>query len=209
MSAETETIPLSALQHFSFCPRQCALIHLERAWAENARTAEGRVLHDRAHDAGSESRRDLRIARAVPLHSTTLGVHGVSDIVEFHREPDGSWRPFPVEYKRGRPKSHSADAIQLCAQALCLEEMLGCAVPAGALFYGETHRRLDVAFDAELRAATRALAAQLHALLASRRTPPADYGPKCHACSLYSLCQPRLAPRRASAHLARLFVAHD
>lgn len=209
MSAESDTVPLSALQHFSFCPRQCALIHLERLWAENTRTAEGRVLHERAHDAGTESRRDLRIARALPLHSHTLGVHGVADIVEFHRQPDGTWRPFPVEYKRGRPKAHSADAVQLCAQALCLEEMLRTAVSAGAIFYGETHRRLDVAFDEPLRAATRDLAARMHATLASGRTPPPDFGPKCRACSLLALCQPRLDSHRASAHLARLFAARD
>ena len=209
MSAESDTVPLSALQHFSFCPRQCALIHVERLWAENSRTAEGRVLHERAHDAGTESRRDLRVARALPLQSRTLGVHGVADIVEFHRQPDGTWRPFPVEYKRGRPKTHDADALQLCAQALCLEEMLSTPVPEGALFYGETHRRLDVAFDLLLRTATRDLATRMHAALASGQTPPPDYGPKCRACSLLALCQPRLASHRASAHLARLFAARD
>lgn len=207
--SETDTIPLSALQHFSFCPRQCALIHLERLWTENSRTAEGRVLHERAHSAGTESRRDLRVARALPLQSRTLGVHGVADVVEFHRQADGSWRPFPVEYKRGRPKTHSADAIQLCAQAVCLEEMLGCPVPAGALFYGETHRRLDVTFDEALRGATHALAVRMHTMLADGRTPAPDFGPKCRSCSLLSLCQPRLDRGRASRHLARLFTAND
>lgn len=207
--AETDTFPLSALQHFSYCPRQCALIHLERLWTENTFTAEGRVLHERAHDTGTESRRDLRIARAVPLHSATLGVHGVSDVVEFHRTADGTWRPFPVEYKRGRPKAHSADAIQLCAQAICLEEMLQVTVPAGALYYGETHRRLDVEFDDTLRTATRALAAQVRALLTFGRTPPPEFGLKCRACSLLALCRPRLDPYRASAYLARLIAAAD
>lgn len=207
--AEPDTFPLSALQHFSFCPRQCALIHIERLWAENTRTAEGRVLHERAHTAGTESRGDIRIARALTLQSGTLGVHGVADVVEFHRQPDGSWRPFPVEYKRGRPKAHSADAIQLCAQALCLEEMLQTPVPTGALFYGQTHRRLDVAFDDALRAATRDLAQRMLALLATGRTPPPDYGQKCHSCSLLALCRPQLDPHRASAHLARLLAAED
>lgn len=209
MSADSDSVPLSALQHFSYCPRQCALIHVERLWAENSRTAEGRVLHERAHDAGTESRRDLRIARALPLQSTSLRIHGVADIVEFHRQPDGMWRPYPVEYKRGRPKSHSADTIQLCAQAICLEEMLGTSVPAGALFYGETHRRLDVAFDQTLRAATQDLAAQMHAMLALGRTPSPDFGPKCRSCSLLALCQPQLDRQRASRHLARLFSAPD
>jgi len=207
--SEPDTFPLSALQHYSFCPRQCALIHVERLWAENTRTAEGRVLHERAHDAGTESRRDLRIARALPLHSTTLGVHGVADIVEFHRAPDGAWRPFPVEYKRGRPKAHSADAIQLCAQAICLEEMLATPVPAGALFYGETHRRLDVVFDDTLRAATRELAAAVRALLATGRTPPPDYSAKCRACSLLSLCRPQAVTHSAAAHLRHLLAAED
>lgn len=209
MSADSDTIPLSALQHFSFCPRQCALIHVERLWAENTRTAEGRVAHERAHEAGTESRRDRRIARALPLSSRALGVHGVADIVEFHLQPDGSWRPFPVEYKRGRPKTHSADAIQLCAQAICLEEMLHTTVPRGALFYGETHRRLDVEIDADLRSATHELARQMHTVLSSGRTPPPEYGPKCHACSLLPQCQPRLDRRRASGHLAKILSATD
>lgn len=205
--SDADTFPLSALQHFSFCARQCALIHLERLWAENTRTAEGRVMHERAHDAGTESRGTLRIARALPIQSTTLGVHGVADVVEFHRQSDGSWRPFPVEYKRGRPKHHSADKIQLCAQALCLEESLHTAVPAGALFYGETHRRLDVIFDESLRTETRDLARRMLAMLSAGRTPAPEFGPKCRACSLLALCQPQAVKRSASAHLARLLRA--
>jgi CRISPR-associated exonuclease Cas4 len=209
MSTEADSFPLSALQHFAFCPRQCALIHVERQWAENTLTAEGRVMHDRAHDAGRETRGDLRIARALPLHSAALGLHGVADVVEFHRQPNGAWRPFPVEYKRGRPKHRPIDAVQLCAQALGLEEMLCTAVPAGALFYGETHRRHDVTFDDELRAETRHLAAEVHALLASGRTPPPVYGPKCRSCSLLELCRPQAVTRSASAYLARVFAARD
>lgn len=205
--AELDTYPLSALQHFSFCPRQCALIHLERLWAENTSTAEGRVLHERAHEAGTETRGALRITRALPIQSTTLGVHGVADVVEFHLQPDGTWRPFPVEYKRGRPKQHAADTIQLCAQAICLEESLHTPVPVGALFYGETHRRLDVAFDAALRSETRDLAARMMAMLSSARTPAPEYGPKCHACSLRPLCQPQAVNRSASAYLAGLLHA--
>ncbi len=209
MPASDDSFPLSALQHFAFCPRQCALIHVERQWAENTLTAQGRVLHDRTHDAGSESRGDLRIARALPLQSTGLGLHGVADVVEFHRQPDASWRPFPIEYKRGRPKPEPIDAIQLCAQAICLEEMLHTLVPAGALFYGTTHRRHDVTFDATLRAATHELAAAVHALLAAGRTPPPVYTPKCRSCSLLELCRPLAVTRSASAHLARLLAAAD
>ncbi len=209
MSAEIDSFPLSALQHFAFCPRQCALIHIERQWAENTLTAQGRVLHERTHDAGSESRGDLRVARALPLQSASLGLHGVADVVEFHRRPDGAWQPFPVEYKRGRPKHEPIDAVQLCAQALCLEEMLTTPVPAGALFYGATHRRHDVHFDDDLRAETRRFAAAVRALLAAGRTPPPEFGPKCRACSLLELCRPQAVTRSASAHLTRLIAAAD
>jgi CRISPR-associated exonuclease Cas4 len=209
MPAADDSFPLSALQHFAFCPRQCALIHVERQWAENTLTAQGRVLHDRTHEAGSESRRDLRIARALPLQSAALGLHGVADVVEFHRQPDGAWRPFPVEYKRGRPKPEPIDAVQLCAQAICLEEMLRTTVPAGALFYGATHRRHDVAFDDALRAGTHALAAAVRAQLAAGLTPPPVYAPKCRACSLVELCRPQAVTRSASAHLAHLLAAED
>ncbi len=209
MRPAAESFPLSALQHFAFCPRQCALIHVERLWAENTLTAEGRVLHERTHEAASESRGDLRIARALPLQSAALGLHGVADVVEFHRQPDGSWRPFPVEYKRGRPKPEPIDAVQLCAQAICLEEMLGTIVPAGALFYGAKHRRHEVAFDAALRTETARIAAAVQAMLLAGVTPPAIFAPKCTACSLVDFCKPRVAGRRASAYLDRLIAARD
>jgi CRISPR-associated exonuclease Cas4 len=210
MSAEAVSIPLSALQHYAYCPRQCALIHVERAWAENNLTAEGRVLHERAHEAGSETRGDLRIARALSLQSTTLGIHGVADVVEFHRQPDGFWKPFPVEYKRGRPKFAPIDAVQLCAQALCLEEMLNTTLTGGALFYGETRRRQDVVFDATLRTETLQLIAEVGAMFAAGRTPTAVYElRKCRACSLLALCQPRASSRSASAYLDRLISDAD
>ncbi len=209
MSADTDSFPLSALQHFAFCPRQCALIHVERQWAENTLTAQGRVLHDRAHEAGSESRRDFRIARALALQSAALGLHGVADIVEFHRQPDDTWRPFPVEYKRGRPKHEPIDAVQLCAQAICLEEMLHTTVPAGALFYGATHRREDVIFDDALRTETHALAVAVREQLAAGRTPSPIYAVKCRACSLLELCRPQAVIRSASAHLAHIIAATD
>lgn len=212
MSAEHDpvSVAISALQHFAYCPRQCALIHIERAWAENTLTAEGRVLHEKTHEAGTESRRDLRIARALSLQSTTHGLHGVADVVEFHRQPDGTWHPFPVEYKRGRPKFSPIDAVQLCAQALCLEEMLQAEISAGALFYGETRRRQDVAFDADLRAETLRLVVATRNMVTAGRTPPAVYeSRKCSACSLLELCQPRAVMHSAAAHLARLIAAGD
>ena len=203
------SVPLSALQHLAFCPRQCALIHIEQQWAENRLTAEGRVLHDKAHEPGSESRRDLRIARGLQLQSKTLGLHGVADVVEFHRQPDGAWQPFPVEYKRGRPKIEPIDAVQLCAQAICLEEMLGQPVPAGAIFYGATHRRQDVSFDEPLRAETRRLAGAAHALIAAGRTPAPEFGPRCRSCSFLELCRPEAVTHSASRHLAQLMDPRD
>ena len=190
---EDELVPISALQHMLYCPRQCALIHIERQWAENRFTAEGSVLHERADAGSSERRGSLRIERSVALRSLQLGVSGVADVVEMH---EGS-RPYPVEYKRGRPKAHRADEVQLCAQAMCLEEMLGRPVPEGALFYGRSRRRTSVAFDAELRALTKRIAADTRRMLGDGRTPPPEYETrKCNACSLKEACQPQ-SPRRA------------
>jgi len=191
-----DSVPISALQHFLYCDRQCALIHVERAWAENFFTADGRVLHERAHEGPAESRPGLRVERGLSLRSERLGLHGQADVVEFPR--DGSVRP--VEYKRGKPKAHRADEVQLCAQALCLEEMLGVAIPTGCLFYGKTRRRLDVAFDEALRGLTCDLAVRVGEMFAAGRTPPPVFeSKKCSACSLIELCVPRLSRRPAAA----------
>lgn len=201
VSAEPEEdfVPLSALQHQLFCPRQCALIHLERVWEENALTAEGRLLHENVDELKAEKRRDLKILTAVPLSSKRLKVAGVADLVELHRE-GGRWRPFPVEYKRGRPKAHRADEVQLCAQAICLEEMFSAQINEGALFYGQNRRRHTVAFDAELRALTDRVTAEVHALFVSGVTPPPRYEKaKCETCSLVALCRPRAMARQKSA----------
>ncbi|MCB9960148.1 MAG: CRISPR-associated protein Cas4 [Rhodospirillaceae bacterium] len=197
---EDDLIPLSALQHWLFCPRQCALIHVEQMWAENRFTAEGRLLHDRAHTPKAERRRGVRTLTAVPLRSLALGVTGVADVVELR-----SGRPYPVEYKRGKPKAHRADEVQLCAQALCLEEMFGVAVPEGALFYGEPRRHTPVAIDDDLRALTRQVAAEARAALAAGRTPAAQYEKrKCSACSLIDACRPKAtATPNAAAWLRR------
>lgn len=207
MPEEAEPIPLSALQHAVYCLRQAALIHLERLWAENRFTAEGQVLHLAAHEPGARRARGVRRVTALPLASRRLGLAGVADLVEFHAGPEGE-TPFPVEYKRGKPKPHRADEVQLCAQALCLEEMTGRAVPEGALFYGETKRRVVVPFDAALRALTEATAADLRALFASGRTPPAEYRPaRCRACSLLDLCRPKATARPARAWRDRALAA--
>lgn len=204
MYSEDELLPLSGLQHLLYCERQCALIHVEGQWAENRFTAEGQVRHERVHAGGGRSAPGLRTAFSLHLRSLALGLSGVADVVEFRQavapgteKPGGPWLPFPVEHKRGRPKHGDADRVQLCAQALCLEEMLGVEVPVGALFYGQTRRRLDVAFDAELRETTRGAARRFHELLDRGETPPARYDAAlCDACSLLLLCQPKAAGRR-------------
>ena len=207
MYTEDELLPLSALQHLLFCERQCALIHVEQVWAENRLTAEGRVLHERVHEAGDEARGAVRTARALRLRSLRLGLIGVADVVEFHRQ-GAAWMPFPVEFKRGQPKADATDRVQLCAQALCLEELLGQSIPAGALFYGTTRRRLDVELDAALRTLTEQTAVRLHELIAAGATPSALYAPKCDNCSLLHLCLPQTAAcgRSARDYLERMLA---
>ena len=189
-----EPIAISALQHMLYCPRQCALIHNEQQWAENRFTAEGRILHERVDSGLRERRGDVTTARNVPLRSRRLGVTGFADMVEMH----SGKRPYPVEFKRGKPKTHRADEVQLCAQAICLEEMLDASVPEGALFYGKNRRRKVVAIDAELRTLTEGVAEEARRLLRGGETPPPAYEKrKCSACSLERICQPR-KPHHAS-----------
>lgn len=188
--AETEPIPLSAIQHAVYCLRQAAFIHLERLWAENRFTAEGDVLHAVADKGGSRRVRGIRRVMSLPLASRRMNLTGVADLVEFTPGPDGEIA-FPVEYKRGRPKLHRADEAQLCAQALCLEEMTGRPVPEGALFYAQTKRRVVVPFDAPLRSLTEAAIAELAAVFANGVTPPPTLQKsRCKACSLIELCRP-------------------
>lgn len=217
MYTEEDLLPLSALQHLLFCERQAALIHIERVWRDNPLTVEGSHLHERADGGEAESRGDVRIVRSLALRNLRLGLSGKTDVVEFHRVPasppetapagvalpdvPGLWQPFPIEYKRGKPKTHRADEVQLCAQALCLEEMLGATVPAGALFYAQTRRRTEVPFDAELRRLTEETAVRLHRLFASGVTPKAVREPKCDHCSLLDVCLPESA-----SHSARLYL---
>jgi len=184
---ENQLLPLSALQHFVYCSRQCALIHLEQQWSENRFTAEGRVNHDRVDRPEHEMRDGVRYEYAVPLRSLQLGLIGKADVVEFHAD-----RVFPVEHKRGRPKPTHCDWVQLCAQALCLEEMMATNIPEGAIFYGKPRRRQNVAFDESLRDETEAVASELHYLIAAGKTPPAIYDrKKCSACSLCDICMPK------------------
>ncbi|MBI2422527.1 MAG: CRISPR-associated protein Cas4 [Candidatus Hydrogenedentes bacterium] len=216
---EDDFLQLSGVQHFLFCPRQWALIHVEGEWTENRWTAEGKTLHDRADSATSELRGDVLTARSVLVRSFRLGISGKLDVLEFHRTEEGApsamrvpgrrgwWRPFPVEYKRGKPKSHRADEAQLCAQALCLEEMYGVPILEGALFYGKTRRRLAVAVDAALRELVEETFSTMHAWLERGYVPPPVYEKKCEQCSLMGICMPKQAAQhsRARTYLRRLF----
>ena len=202
--AETEAIPLSAVQHAVYCLRQAALIHLERLWAENRFTAEGYVLHAVADKGGTRAVRGVRRVMSLPLASLRLNLTGTADLVEFLPGPTGE-RAFPVEYKRGKPKLHRADEVQLCAQGLCLEEMTGQPVPEGALYYAETHRRLTVPFDADLRALTETTVVTLAQVFASRQTPaPTPHTSRCRGCSLHDLCRPETFARPVKAWRDRM-----
>lgn len=194
MYTEDDLLPISALQHLLFCERQCALIHIERAWEENLFTAEGRILHEKVDSGEDCVRAGRRIARSLPLRSLRLGLSGVADVVEFG--PDKA-DVYPIEYKRGRSKAANWDRIQLCAQAMALEEMLGVSISAGALFYGKSRRREVVVFDEALREETAAASERLHGLIASGRTPVARYEAKCDACSLIGLCMPELPIKKS------------
>ncbi len=208
MFTEADLLPLSALQHYVYCPRQCALIHVEQQWSENRFTAEGRAQHDRVDRPEHEVRDGVRLEYAVPLRSLQLGLIGKSDVIEFHPASDlqseisnlkSLARVFPVEHKRGRPKPDHCDWVQLCAQALCLEEMMKVEIPSGAIFYGQPRRRENVEFTESLRAETEATAQKLHELIRSGKTPAPDYEEKkCLACSLFDICMPKKHQTAAS-----------
>jgi len=203
MYSEDELMPISALQHLMFCERQAALIHIEGLWAENRLTAEGDVMHERVHGDAAETVGDARIVRGLHIRSLRLGLVGVTDVVEFHRSgshsagvkvpslSEGYWQPYIVEYKHGKPKLDRSDEVQLCAQAICLEEMLGASICESAFFYGTPRRRQAAILDAALRQETEAAARKAHYLLASGRTPPPVYSRKCRNCSLLDLCLPK------------------
>jgi CRISPR-associated exonuclease Cas4 len=212
MYRDDQLLAVSGLQHIAFCPRQCALIHLEQAWSENFLTAQGRLMHERVHSTESETRGDVRITRGLPLRSQRLGLVGVADVVEFHRDPEstfklpgrqGTWRVYPVEYKRGKRKKGNIDEVQLCAQALCLEEMLDVNILEGSLYYGQTKNRVVVAIDEPLRRETEQLAERFHELMDSGQTPPPTIGPQCKSCSLAEECMPAL-PKNAAAYLEKM-----
>ncbi len=196
-----ELLPLSGLQHFLFCRRQWALIHVERQWQDNVLTVEGHLMHKRVDDPFfTEARKGVIVARAVPVASYTLGLSGVCDVVEFSESPDGVqlagrnglFRPAPVEYKRGKPKHEPSDEAQLCAQAICLEEMLAVTIPTGYLYYGETRHRLAVPLTVELRGLVQSMAEEMHGYFKRGYTPRVKPFKGCRSCSLADVCLPVL-----------------
>ncbi len=205
---EEDYLLLSGIQHFAFCPRQWALIHIEEQWNENYLTAGGRILHNKAHTGESKEKRgDLIIFRALKVRSSELGISGECDVVEFYKDENGItlndysglWKPYPVEYKRGKTKIDDCDRLQLCAQAVCLEEMLCITIEKGALFYGEPRRREVVVFTAELRDKLEDAVKKMHRLFNSRCTPKAVKGKYCQSCSIRDLCLPVLGKNEKDA----------
>lgn len=202
MYSEDEFLALSGVQHFSFCRRQWALIHVEQLWEENILTVQGDLMHQRAHDEKVRERRgDTLVVRGLSVRSGALGLSGKCDVVEFHADDcghplvgeDGLWHAIPIEYKRGRSKTGDSDRLQLCAQAFCLEEMLGCDISHGFLFYGETKSRERIDFDLALRQQVVGMAAEMHRLYERRYTPQAKPFAACRSCSLRDVCLPKVA----------------
>ena len=206
MYKDDDLIAISAIQHYVFCKRRVALVHIEQLWQENLATAEGHIMHERAHENIFESRGDVRFRTALMLRSLSLGVTGVADVVEFHRVEScgvtldgvsGLWKPFPVEYKRGTMHHEEAYEVQLCAQALCLEEMLGTTIESGAIYWGESRRRQEIEFRQELREYTLKVVDELKNFLAVGITPAPRYEKKCRGCSLFDLCMPKEFEKKA------------
>ena len=198
---EDDYLMISGIQHFKFCRRQWALIHVEQQWAENVHTVIGELMHKKVHDPYlTEKRKDTILVRALPVSSRTMGVSGECDLVEFHKCEDGirlhghrgTYLIYPVEYKKGKAKSTDADRLQLAAQAMCLEEMFSAKIEKAALFYGETRRREDVIITGELRQQVKNMAEEMHRYYERRYTPRVRTGKKCNSCSLKEICMPKL-----------------
>lgn len=216
---ECDFLQISGIQHFAFCRRRWALIHIEGLWAENLRTVNGEIFHERAHDPSlSEKRGDLITVWALRVFSSELGISGECDVVEFRRDDengaklrgrDGRWMPTPIEYKSGSSKAGDADRLQLCAQAICLEEMLGVEIELGYMFYGETHRREKVYINAELRQAVKDAVSEMHGYMNRGYTPKVKTGKFCNACSLKELCLPALCKNKSAAEYINSAIGED
>lgn len=218
MYQEDDYLMLSGLQHFAYCRRQWALIHIEQQWAENERTIDGQLFHAAAHDEKKiEKRGSLLITRGLHIKSSQLGMSGICDVVEFHKSEngislfsyDGLWEPYPIEYKKGLPKAHEADESQLCGQAICLEEMLLCQIPRGSLFYGENRRRKEVEFTQELRKQVFDMAKEMHDLWEKGHTPKVKFQKGCNACSLKEICVPKLGKSKSVSSYIETCLSGD
>lgn len=216
---EDEYLLLSGIQHFAFCRRQWALIHIEQQWAENYRTVDGNIMHEHVHDAGfHEKRGDTIITRAMAVSSARLGLSGECDAVELKRSSEGTeifglegkYSVTPVEYKRGEPKEDDCDVLQLTAQALCLEDMLCCHIPFGFLYYGEIRRRVKVNFDADIRERTESTVKEMHELYKRKYTPKVKRRKACNACSLKDICLPVICGnKKASDYVEQMLGVED
>lgn len=212
---EEDYLILSEIQRYAFCPREWALTHIEQHWIDNVNTIDGNILHERVHnDWLTEKRSDVIITRGMKVVSHTLGITGVCDAVEFHASPDGislsgrggKWLPVPVEYKRGKPKEHDADLLQLCAQALCLEQMLVCTIPKGFLYYHQTRRRMEVEFTPQLRSRVSELFGQMRQLKQRGHTPRVKPRAACKNCALFEVCVPQICKQTSIADYVRTLL---
>ncbi|MEW6508326.1 MAG: CRISPR-associated protein Cas4 [Bacteroidota bacterium] len=199
MYAEEDFIMISALQHYVYCPRQCGLIHVDDVWSENLFTTRGNILHEKVDTATYETRGIKKTVRALRIHSYRFGITGKCDVVEFRTSPYGD-EVMPVEFKSGEPKEDISDKVQLCAQALCLEEMLNTNITRGAFFYGKIRRRNVVDIDSELRIQTENIIASVREIISKKIVPPAEFSSKCRNCSLIDICQPKAMNKRKLAN---------
>lgn len=208
MYIEENYIQLSSLQHYVFCPRQCGLIHIDCIWSENAFTARGRVMHEKVDSEQDEMRGGDHIVRSLNIYSRVYGLSGRADVVEF-KDENGTIRPYPVEYKSGKPKLDDCDTVQLCAQAICLEEMTGTPVPEAAIFYGKTRHRLKVMLEKNLREKTIEVIGLVRRMIEKRCVPEAVYMKKCKSCSIVEYCMPEMGNKRIKKYVQELFGQHE
>ncbi|HOP30634.1 MAG TPA: CRISPR-associated protein Cas4 [Spirochaetota bacterium] len=204
MYSEEDYIQLSAIQHYVFCPRQCALIHVQGVWNENMFTAKGKIMHEKVDSGEDESRGEKQILRSLNIYSKRLGLSGRCDVVEmFGRGEDST--PYPVEYKSGKPKNDISDMAQLCAQSLCLEEMMNVAIRKAAIFYGKPRRRLEVDIDDDLRRSTEEIIKAIHNMISEKSIPSGKYESKCDSCSLHEACMPEVTSRKLNSYIEELY----
>jgi CRISPR-associated exonuclease Cas4 len=215
---DEDFLSIAGIQHYVFCPRQWALIHIEQKWSDNLRTVSGNIFHENAHNgAERELRGDTLTTRGLPVFSRTLGINGVCDVVEFKRDKngvelagmDGRWKPIPVEYKKGEPKLNNCDKLQLAAQAVCLEEMLLCRIEKGYLFYGETRHRFEVAIDDDLRGQLAEITENMHKYYEMQYTPKVKISKSCNACSLKEMCIPVICKNISAKKYIESMIAED